>query len=137
MKVEINYLAVFVAALVYYAGGALWYSPILFGKQWMGLVGITEEKIKESQKEAWKSYLTAALSAFLISYGIARVEAYMEVITLGGGLQTGFWAWLCFVITTMATNNAFSGRSVKLLLIDGGYHLYGFVVVGVILAIWK
>ena len=134
---EINYLAVIVAAMVYYAGGALWYSPALFGKSWMGLVGLTEEKIKESQKDAWKSYLTALIAALIISYGIARVEMYMGVITFGGGLQTGFWSWLCFVITTMATNNAFAGRSVKLLLIDSGYHLYGFLVMGVILAIWK
>jgi hypothetical protein len=134
---EINYLAVFVAALIYYAGGALWYSPVLFGKGWMGLVGLTEEKIKESQKEAWKSYLTALVAALVISYGIARIEGYMNVITFSGGLQTGFWAWLCFVITTMATNNTFAGRPVKLLMIDSGYHLYGFLVVGIILAVWK
>ena len=137
MQVDINYLAVFVAAIVYYVGGALWYSPLLFGKTWMGLVGLTEEKIKEGKKEAWKSYLTAAISAILISYGIARIEAYLNVITVGAGLHAGFWTWICFVITTMATNNAFAGRSFKLLLIDGGYHLYGFVIMGVILAVWK
>jgi hypothetical protein len=137
MQIDINYLAVFIAAIVYYVGGALWYSPILFGKSWMGLVGLTEEKIKEGQKEAWKSYLIAAISAILISYGIARVEAYLNVITVGGGLHVGFWTWICFVITTMATNNAFAGRSFKLLLIDGGYHLYGFVLIGVVLAVWK
>jgi len=134
---DINYLAVFVAAIIYYAGGALWYSPVLFGKSWMGLVGLTEEKIKASQKDAWKSYVTALVAALFISYGIARIEGYMNVITFAGGFHTGFWTWLCFVITTMATNNAFSGRPVKLLLIDSGYHLYGFLVMGVVLAVWK
>ncbi len=109
MQVEINYLAVLVAAVVYYVGGALWYSPLLFGKSWMGLVGLTEEKLKEAQKDTWKSYLTAAISAIVISYGIARVEGYMNVITVAGGLHTGFWAWICFVVTTMATNNSFAG----------------------------
>ena len=137
MQVDINFLAVFVAAIIYYIGGALWYSPLLFGKSWMGLVGLTEEKIKEGQNEAWKSYLIAAISAILISYGIARVVTYLNVITIGGGLHVGFWTWICFVITTMATNNSFAGRSFKLLLIDGGYHLYGFVVMGVVLAVWK
>ena len=137
MQVDINYLAVLIAAIVYYVGGALWYSPILFGKTWMGLVGLTEEKMKEGQKEAWKSYLIGGISAILISYGIARIEAYLDVITDGAGLHVGFWTWICFVITTMATNTAFAGRSFKLLLIDGGYHLYGFVVMGVILAVWK
>ena len=137
MQVEINYLAVLVAASVYYVGGALWYSPILFGKSWMNLVGLTEEKLKEGQKNAWKSYLIAAISTILISYGIARIEGYLNVITIGGGLHTGFWTWICFVVTTMATNNSFAGRPFKLVIIDGGYHLYGFVVMGVVLAVWK
>lgn len=137
MQVNINYIAVFVAAVVYYIGGALWYSPLLFGKTWMGLVGLNEEEIKEERKAAWKSYLIAAGSAILISLGIARVEAYLNVITIGGGLHTGFWAWICFVVTTMATNYSFAGRSFKLLLIDSGYHLYGFVIMGIILAVWK
>jgi Protein of unknown function (DUF1761) len=137
VQVDINYFAVFVAAVVYYIGGALWYSPFLFGKTWMDLAGLNEEKIKEDKKSAWKSYLTAAGSALLISIGLTRVEGYLNVITIGGGLHTGFWAWICFVVTTMATNNAFAGRPFKLLLIDSGYHLYGFVIMGIILSVWK
>jgi hypothetical protein len=137
MEGYVNYFAVIVAALVYYAGGALWYSPALFGGPWMAAVGLTGEKIKERQKDAWKSYLVALVSALLISYGIARIEMYMAVDSLYGGLHTGFWSWLCFVITTSATNNFFADRPLKLLLIDAGYHLYGFLVIGVILAVWK
>ena len=137
MGIEINFLAVSVAALIYYLGGALWYSPALFGKSWMGLVGLSEEKIKAKKKDAWQSYLIALIAAFFISYGLARVEVYMNVITISGGLHTGFWAWFCFVLTTMATNNFFAGKPPKLLLIDGGYHLYGFLVIGIIHALWK
>jgi hypothetical protein len=137
MEGHINYFAVIIAALVYYAGGALWYSPLLFGKPWMAVVGLTEEKIKARQKEAWKSYLTALVSALVISYGIARIEMYMVVDSFSGGLHTGFWSWLCFVVTTSATNNVFADRPFKLLIIDAGYHLYGFLVMGVILAVWK
>jgi hypothetical protein len=137
MDGSVNYLAVVIAALAYYAGGALWYSPVLFGKQWMALVGLTEEKIAEQKKDAWKSYVTSLVAALVISYGLARIEMYMNVVTFAGGLHTGFWSWLCFVITTSATNSAFAGRPVKLLFIDAGYHLYGFLVIGVILAVWK
>ena len=137
MQVDLNYWAIIAGALVYYAGGALWYSPVLFGKAWMTANGLTEEKIKETQKNAWKSYLTALISALIISYGLARIEGYLNVTTLIGGLHTGFWAWLSFVLTTSATNNSFSGRPVKLLLIDNGYHLYGFLVIGIIVAVWR
>jgi len=137
METNVNYIAVILSALAYYAGGALWYSPLLFGKSWMEAVGLTEDKIKEQRKNAWKSYITAIAGALLISYGIARVEMYMGVNSIGGGMHMGFWSWLCFVVTTAATNNAFAGRPLKLTLIDSGYHLYGFLVMGVILAVWK
>jgi Protein of unknown function (DUF1761) len=52
MHVEINYLAVAVAALIYFASGALWYSPAFLGTQWMSAAGLDDEKIKEVKKEA-------------------------------------------------------------------------------------
>jgi len=137
MDVQINLLAVLIGALLYFAGGALWYSSGLFGKSWMAANGFTEQMIQEMQKGAWKSYLTAFISALIISYGLARLEDYLNVTSFTGGLHAGFWAWFCFVVTTAATNNTFSNRPVKLLLIDSGYHLYGFLVIGVINAIWR
>jgi len=137
MQVDINYWAVLTGAVIYYAGGALWYSPVLFGKSWIKLVGMDEKKREQARKDAWKSYLTAAVSALVISFGLARVMGYLEVHTLAGGLHAGFWSWLAFVMTTSAINNSFAGRPLKLYLIDGGYHLYGFLVMGIILGIWR
>ena len=66
MDLDINYLAIIVAAIIYYVGGAIWYSPLLFAKSWMAAVGLTEEKMKEAQKQAWKSYVTAFFAALLL-----------------------------------------------------------------------
>jgi len=137
MEATINYWVVIVGALVYYAGGAFWYSPVLFARPWMAAVGFTEEKMTEAKKNVWKSYLTALVSAFLISFGMARLMSYMNVYSLMGGLQTGFWSWLIFVMTTLATNSSFAGRSLKLYLIDGFYHFYGFMVMRIILGVWQ
>jgi hypothetical protein len=37
---DLNWLAVFVAALAYFAIGALWYAPPVFGKVWMAAGGM-------------------------------------------------------------------------------------------------
>ena len=44
----VNYLAVLVAGIVYFALGAVWYARPVFGKAWMEGVGKTEEQIKAS-----------------------------------------------------------------------------------------
>jgi hypothetical protein len=134
---EFNYWAILIGGLVYYAGGALWYSPILFGKQWMAAAGITEEKMNEAKPHAWKSYITALISQLIISYGLARLMGYLDVNSISGGLHTAFWTWLAFVVTTMAVNGAFSMKPVRLMLIDAGYHLYGFLVAGIIISLWQ
>lgn len=44
---SINWLGVLLAAVVPFVTGFLWYGPI-FGRKWMGLVGMTEEQAKQA-----------------------------------------------------------------------------------------
>lgn len=48
-EVNINYLAVLIAAIVSMIVGGLWYSPILFGKMWTKAMGWNEETMKEKK----------------------------------------------------------------------------------------
>jgi len=133
---EINYLAVIVAAFVYFGLGAVWYSA-LFGKQWTAAVELTEQKMEAAKKNMWIPFVTTFIGILIISYGLARLGGYMHLSSLTGYLQLSFWSWLCFVLTTMAINNTFAQRSVKLMWIDGGYHLIGFMLTGVLLGLWR
>ena len=44
---EINFLAVLVAALSSFVVGFVWYNPKVFGTIWMNEIGMTEEKAKQ------------------------------------------------------------------------------------------
>lgn len=44
---DINYYAVLVAALLSFAVGGLWYSPLLFGKMWLEEMQLKAEDIKQ------------------------------------------------------------------------------------------
>jgi hypothetical protein len=46
---EINWLAVLVSGLAYFALGALWYSPVLFSKKWieLGKIDINDPNAKK------------------------------------------------------------------------------------------
>src|SRR3989442_1721528 len=47
---NINILAVLVAAVLTFVLGAVWYSPVLFAKQWMAAQGYTPEKLEEMKR---------------------------------------------------------------------------------------
>ncbi|MBD3233937.1 MAG: DUF1761 family protein [candidate division Zixibacteria bacterium] len=133
-EVSVNYLAVLVAAIVNMIIGALWYSPLLFGKSWMGLVGKSEEDLRKENSPI--PYIIAFVSSLIMAYVLSHIIDYIYADSILEGLQAGFWSWLGFTATTFATNYAFQRQSTKLYLIDALYYLVGLLVMGIILAVW-
>lgn len=52
------------------------------------------------------------------------------------GLYIGLAAGAGFVLTTVGVNGIYNDMSLKLFAIDGGYHLVGFAVAGLIIGAW-
>jgi hypothetical protein len=131
---EINYLAVVVAALSGFAVGALWYGP-LFGKQWMAASGVTEADIKHTSfpRIYGITFIMSVVAAFVLAHVIAKFGAS----TVQGGVESGFWMWLGFIVTVQVTDALFNRGSMRLVTIDSGYRLVWAVVMGIILAVWR
>ncbi|MFK7921376.1 MAG: DUF1761 domain-containing protein [Bacteroidia bacterium] len=127
---------VLVAAVSGFGIGALWYGKPLFGKRWQTLVGLSDEEIQSANMP-----LVFGL-AFLLNLIIAAVlsffvEVFMMIgsSALLGGL---FSALLCmvFVATTFGINYLFARRPLQLYLIDVGYMMVMFMVMGMIMGAW-
>ena len=54
MEVEINWLAVLLAALANMVIGAVWYMPQLFGKEWQKIVGLKDKDMKAGAPVGYK-----------------------------------------------------------------------------------
>jgi hypothetical protein len=135
---KIKYPAVIVATLVHYILGGLWYSPLLFGKKFIQLINWTPEQLRqaESQSHAKELALAFVMSLVLI-YVLAHFVQYTKATNALGGIQTAFWIWLGFVVTTQAPTVIFEGRSFGLFAINVAYQLVGCALAGAILAIWR
>lgn len=131
---DINYLAVLVAALLSMGIGSMWYSPLMFGKQWLKLIG---KKPKDLQKGANAGYAIAMVGFLLVAYVMSHFVDYAGSTTWLTGLETGLWLWVGFVATTTGINYAFGQRSRELWVIDAGYFFVAFLVSGALLAVWS
>jgi len=131
---EINYLAVIVAAVAYFVIGALWYSPVLFGKTWMKGIGKTPEQMAGGS--AILNYLMGLITAFIASYGVARVMLWSGRSSIGDGIITGVLVGVCFVLATMLMNDIFEKRPKGLTAINVLFHIVGLVVAGIIIGAW-
>jgi len=138
MAGEINYWAVLVSALVFYAIGAVWYSPLLFAKAWQKATGVTQEKMASVNKG--KMALTF-ISTFILSLLMACVTAHLSIRveshTLHSGIMLGFWIWLGYVAVSMGINYLYEGKSFKLFCINAGYFFIGLLKMGAIMALWQ
>jgi hypothetical protein len=135
---KINYPAVVVAAVLYWMLGALWYSPLLFAQRFIALKGYTPEDIARIQSEGTAKLVAAALLGSLIaSYVLAHFVRFVQARGVADGLKTGFWVCLGFIFTSNLETVLFEQRPLGLYLINNGYHLAGFLLMGAILASWR
>lgn len=134
---HINILAVLVAAIATFAIGALWYSPFLFGKQWIALNGMTPDKVEAMRKGAAKAYGISFLCYVVLAAVFAVLIRMIHLQTVLGGAKMGGMLWAGFVATLGLTAALYSGRSLKAFALDAGYQLVFMVVMGLILAAFR
>lgn len=135
--VEIDYLAVVVATLAAFVLGALWYSPVLFGRPWMRVQGFSDDQARRLREGAGQAYFVALL-CYLV---VALIAAVLMSLTGFGswekGLLLGFLFWLGFAAPLGLTGNVFSNQGIGVWLIDTGYQLLALLLVGMILGLWR
>ncbi|HEY9721174.1 MAG TPA: DUF1761 domain-containing protein [Oscillatoriaceae cyanobacterium] len=124
----VNWLAVVLGAVAFFAVGALWYG-VLFGKMW--------------QKELWPEGTPKAKNGPALSFGLCLV-AELVVSAMFGHLLArtappvhviwmmaiGFGATI--MAPTIAINYLFQQRSLKLFLIDAGHVIVGSLAMGAV-----
>lgn len=136
-EIVLNHLAVVVAAVIHMALGMLWYSPALFGKAWIKLVGMTDKEMKEAKKKGMgKTMVVAFVASLVLMYVLAAFVDLVSSTTFALGAQTGAWAWLGFIATVMLNSVLWEKKPVKLYLINVSYYLVSLVVMGGLLAAW-
>ena len=136
LTADINYVAVLVAALASMALGALWYSPLLFGKRWMELMKIDFADMKEMKKKANKMYAINFVATLVMAYVLAHFVDYTQAGTFLEGLEAGFWIWLGFIATVMLGSVLWENKPLELYFLNISYQLLNVLIMAVIVAVW-
>jgi hypothetical protein len=128
---NVSLVATLVGTVLGFVLGALWYGP-LFGKTWMAAVGLTPEAIRRDMNPG-RTYGTTFVLAFVACYslGLYLGPNPGRAFAIAAGAAAG----VCLVATSLATNYLFEGRSVALMLINGGYHAVRFTMFGLAYAL--
>ena len=135
---DLNWLAVLVAALAYFAIGALWYAPPLFGKAWMAAGGMATSEAGSRPSPA--IYLTPLAGSVLSSVALAMLAAATGTDTLQRGIVLGLVVAIGFAVSITFVTAQFESEKPKPMVwgaITAGYHAVGILVAAIIVASWQ
>lgn len=129
---DINWSAVITATVAAFLLGGLWYSKKLFGSRWMQEIGLTEESINQSSMA--RTFGTTFVLQFIAATALAVfIGADSNWLS---GLQSGAMIGLLWIATAYGTTYLFEQRSFCLFMINAGYNVLLFAIMGLILGAW-
>jgi hypothetical protein len=135
--VAVNWLAILIAAVAAWLFGAAYYGAL--ARPWVAALGRTMDEFKREQ--AAKAGRFGAIAPFILSFvaevimawTLYGILAHMNLFTVRAGIISGALCWFGFVLTTIAVNNAFTGRRAMLTVIDAGHWLGVLAIIGGVL----
>ena len=131
---QINWLAVIVAAIAMFGLGAVWYSPVLFVKQWAKAARINRDG------PPGPNFIWIMLGAFVLTLVMAANLAFFLAgpsTTLGFAVGAAIAAGLGWATLSLWIISLFEQRPFTYVLINGGYLTVGFALMGLILGLWR
>ena len=138
MDVEVNYLAVFLAAASSMVVGSIWYAKGVFGATWARLAKVDMDR-KVSAGEMTRLMGLTFLLSLLTAYVLAHVSFLSNSLFSNSFFQdavsTAFWLWLGFVMTRLVTHNMFDQRPTKLTVLAIGNEFVTIMVMGLIIGL--
>jgi hypothetical protein len=135
-EADVNYLAVVLATIATQALGFIWYGK-LFYKPWVAARAID---LSEEENPGPVIYLVPLVCALVIAYTLARLVDMTGADSVGDCIAIAAFAWVGFAGTVQLTQINFSEAKVKRVptfLIEGGYMLASFLIIGVIIGAFQ
>jgi hypothetical protein len=163
---NINFLAVLVAAIVPMAMGFIWYNPKVLGTAWQKETGLTDDKMKGGNMAVifGVSFVLSFLLAVSLQFAVIHQFHFSSMLfktsfmdpntelgamyktimdqygsayrTFKHGALHGTMTGILMATPIIATNALFERKSFKLIAINCGYWIISLGIMGGILSAW-
>jgi len=130
---NVNFWAVFLAAVTKVVMGSFWYSPLILGRSWMDENGFTEEDFKKGHP-IWLMATLSLFFAFVAALAMATFITPQWNIASGAGM--GAIISIVWISASKANTAIYENHSLKHYLIHAGYDICSYTAMGAILGAW-
>lgn len=136
---ELNWLAILVAFLAFFAVGAIWFGPKTFYPVWVKAMGSDPQKSPNAH-------------GMLVVFGLTAVGALVQVIALAlvigavsdaygpvgalGGAHVGLLLGVGIAAASSISHRLFGGQGLRVWIIEVGGDIVSLTIAGVILGLF-
>jgi hypothetical protein len=133
---ELNWLAVIVAAIAFFALGAVWYAPPVFGRAWQHAAGA---QVPEGTRPGIAYYVGPLATCLLSTVATALLAVATGTDTVGEAIVLGLVVGVGVAAAVAFVGGVFDPHKPQPLVwfvIFGGYQVVGLLIVATIVALW-
>jgi uncharacterized membrane protein len=135
---DLNWLAVLVAAIAYFAIGAAWYAPPVFGRVWADAGGFSLPEAGTRPSTA--IYVTPLVGSILSAVALGMLASATGTDSLVEGIALGLVVAIGFAVPISLVTAQFESQKPKPMVwgsVNAGYHVVGNLVAAIIVASWR
>jgi hypothetical protein len=131
--IPVNYLAVVLAAVVYFILGAVWYSPKVFGSMWMKH-NPSVVPSETNRTNMIVAFIGEAVIGLIMAYILAVFIRISQADAVIKGIVVSLWIWLGFIATTHFSAVLWGRKSLINFFIHAGFLLTAILLMGAIIS---
>ncbi len=124
---EINIIGIIAATVTSFVLGALWFMPRVFGTFWMRENGFPDDDPGAPPQAYLAAFILMLIASYVLSLIIGEDATIME------GLRVGLAVGAAFIAVGIGILYLFERRSVTHFLVNAGYMIVAFTVMGTII----
>jgi hypothetical protein len=135
---QLNLLAVILGAVIYFALGAVWFTPVLFGRQWQNAIGWAASQRPPEMKPS--AYALPAVAYVVMAIATGLLAAATGSDTLIEGIVLGVVVGVGYAVTLTAVEAVFDPNKPQPWTwfgISASYHFLGLLIVAVLVSVWR
>ena len=126
-----NFVSLVVLAVVAFIASSIWYSPLLFGREFLALSGTTAGAHPSPVKAILELSRT-----FVLAFVVARLLIGLKIADWKAALGVGFWLWIGFPVVLLTGSILWQNVPWQLAAIHAGDWLIKLVLIPIGLVVW-
>jgi hypothetical protein len=130
-KKRVNFVALAVITMAVFVARSIWYSPLLFGRQFLELSGATASAHPSPVKGLFE-----LLRTFVLAFVIAQLVFRLNIADWRQAVGLGLWLWVGFPVILLTGSILWQNVPWQLAAIHSGDWLIKMILIPVGIAAW-